>query len=210
MQNLKRFRGARSAARMIVLLAASIAARAQMIYNVSVYNDASTDGATLYSVSTTVDNSTGCSAHGSYTTTATLTSPMGAQASNGTAGMVSYASMGINGVTGDYTATGTVQFYCGCFMHWVGGGGPSISITIAPATTYYTDGTPIGLGGCSYSTTACLMNSIPSCPNGFSVGTTGCKPYLRVDYIKAIFFGTITECFPVGQGQSWPGPGICN
>ncbi len=98
----------------------------QMVYNVSVYSDSSTDGFTLFATSTTVDNSTGCSAHGSYSTTATLIAPNGTQAPGTEAGMVAHTSMPIAGRRGNFTATGNAVFYCGCFAHWVGAGGPVV------------------------------------------------------------------------------------
>lgn len=113
----------------------------EMTYHVSVYNDASTDGSTLFATSTSVDNSVGCSAHGSYITTSTLIFPSGAQSSNSTSGMVSYSSMAI-GASGTYTATAAMQFYCGCFGHLVGGGAAAVLISIAYSVTSYENSGP--------------------------------------------------------------------
>jgi hypothetical protein len=202
MRILKQLTGGRSAFWTILFLATCVTARAQMVYQVSVYNDASSDGTTIFAVSTTVDSSTGCSAHGSYTTTAKLIAPNGTQAPTATPGFVSHTSMAINGLMGNYTAVSTVQFYCGCFGRNVGGGGISIPIDIGDGITGFTDGVPAGVDGCYYRKLACLMDSVPSCPSGASWGaTSGCSAWWRVTFIKATFFNTITECFPIGLGE---------
>jgi hypothetical protein len=196
---------------LIALLSLTCPCVCQMVYNVSVYTDAQVgnDGNTLFATSTTVDSSTGCSAHGSYSTTATLIGPTGAQAPATASGMVANTSMDINGLEGDYTAFGTVQFYCGCFGHWVGGGGWNIPISVGEAVGYYTDGVPTLLG-CDYGSLACLGNSLPSCVGAATfTSQVGCSLYYRAVLLKVTFFYVYPECFPLGWGQSWPGPGLC-
>ncbi len=193
----------------IILLTLACPALCQMVYNVSVYNDASTDGNTLFATSTTVDNSTGCAAHGSYTTIATLIGPDGTQAPSTSPGMVSNTSMAINGQTGTFTVTGVMQLYCGCFLHWVGGGGPSLDIHVAWTTAYYTNGIPT-IFGCDYKDLACLGTSYPSCTGFVSITLeSSCSRFTKVVFLKVTVGGSV-ECFPIGVGQPWPGPGTCN
>jgi hypothetical protein len=196
---------------LIALLSLTCPCFCQMVYSVSVYTDAQVgnDGNTLFATSTTVDSSTGCGAHGQYSTTATLIGPTGAQASV-TGGMVGNTSMDINGLEGDYTAFGTVQLYCGCFGHWVGGGGLTVPISVGVAVAYYTDGVPAGLSSCVYGTLACLGDSRPSCVGALTfTSESGCRPFWQAVFLKVTFYYVYPECFPLGWGRSWPGPGVC-
>lgn len=177
----------------------------QMVYNVSVYNDVSTDGSTVFATSTTVDSSTGCGAHGSYSTTATLIAPDGTQAPNTFGGMVANTSMPINGrTTGDWVATGTVQLYCGCFMHWVGGGGLPIPFTFAVTFTASTglmsdmNGWCAQRNNCTNGTPRCSVSSIKE---GYDL--VPCPVFFGT--VVLMIFGTCD----IGVSTPVPGPGIC-
>ena len=178
----------------------------QMVYNVSVYSDASTDGSTLFATSTRVDNSTGCSAHGSYSTTVTLIAPDGTQAPSTSTGMIANTSMAINGrTTGNFTVTGIMQFYCGCFMHWVGGGGPnltlSFAITYTQSTSLYSDAN----GWCPQKN-ACTNTGSPKC----KVVSTRVDTHLVPCgvYYESLMLLINGRC---SGGIEWPagGPGVC-
>lgn len=180
-------------------------ALSQMVYNISVYNDATTDGVTLYAVSTTVDNSTGCQAHGSYSTTARIIAPDGSQTFSTSSGMIANTSMPINGMTGDYTALGAVQLYCGCFMHWVGGSGPALPVYVALARTGYQSPKirvgPDGKEYCHYDTLYCQSNTSPRCTTGSwnasALPRPPCPPEIDVFWIRVTISGW-QKCF-----ESW-------
>lgn len=187
--------------RLVLLLELlALPAVCQMIYSISVYNDASTDGNTLYAVSTSVDTSTGCSAHGSYSTTARLIAPDGAQSANTSGGMVANTSMAINAQVGTFTGLGTVQLYCGCFAHWVGGGGTSLQITVANARTGFK--WPLLLQDadgwyCRYTATSCATGT-PTCTSGSWTSIARvvppCPNQILVDWIRVKILG-VQMCF---------------
>lgn len=184
------------------LLSLADPCRAQMIYNISVYNDVTTDGDMLYAVTTTVDNSTGCQAHGAYSTTARLISPGGTEAVNTSSGMVASTSMAIAGQTGDFTALGSVQLYCGCFMRWVGGGGPSLTITVALAQTGFKWPTLLQDERgwyCHYSSLSCDPATTPTCTSGnwtSSRPIPPCPEMILVEWLR-VKIGGLQKCFVV-------------
>lgn len=177
-------------------------ALSQMVYNISVYNDATTDGVTLYAVSTTVDNSTGCQAHGSYSTTTRIIAPDGSQTFSTSSGMIANASMPINGRTGDFTALGSVQLYCGCFMHWVGGSGPALGITIALAQTGFKWPTLLrdATGWyCHYSNLSCDTGTTATCTSGNWTSlrpVPPCPDQILVEWLR-VRIGSVQSCFVV-------------
>ncbi|GIU76643.1 MAG: hypothetical protein KatS3mg004_3730 [Bryobacteraceae bacterium] len=190
-------------------------ALSQMVYNISVYNDATTDGVTLYAVSTTVDNSTGCQAHGSYSTTTRIIAPDGSQTFSTSSGMIANASMPINGRTGDFTVMGSVQLYCGCFMHWVGGSGPARAVGVAIAYTGFQSleirYDANGRAYCHYKDLFCREGTIPTCVTGdYTESNTPvppCPSQIHVSWLRVTFAGW-QKCFAV----SWVGitlPAYC-
>lgn len=190
----------------VLFMAMPLPALCQMVYNVSVYTDATWDGSTLFATSTTVDSSTGCYAHGSYSTTARLIAPDGTQASSTSGGMVANTSKSINGqTTGTWYAMGTVQFYCGCFGQWVGGGGFSVplsfAITYTQSRSVMSDGNGMcaQLNGCTNGSPKCPVSSIKE-----GWGVVPCHVYHEC--LSLVLVGIcdfIAICPPAG------GPGIC-
>ncbi len=117
----------RLAHRLLMLCAAaclipSTPAAAQMIFNVSSYNDLwpSDDLTSVFGASSFIDDSSGCG-HSGYNTTAMMITPDERQflASGSLSG---YPSGPTNGVEGVYTEVGTMQFHCSC-VGTVGAGG---------------------------------------------------------------------------------------
>lgn len=75
----------------------------QMVYKVSVYNQAtlSSDYSTLYGVTTVVDNSIGCG-HSQYSTILAAVGPNGPLGNVTASGFVANISVSTGGVTGTY------------------------------------------------------------------------------------------------------------
>jgi hypothetical protein len=99
-----------------VCLVAPSPVSAQMVFRLSVYNQAtlSTDGQTVYGVTTSADNSTlGQCGHSNYDTQTTLITPLGVHYSSNSAGFAASVS-GLFDVAGDYTEVGLLQFHCSC------------------------------------------------------------------------------------------------
>lgn len=110
-------------------------AQCQMIFNVSVYNDAalSEDVTMVYGFSTTSDNSTLCTCgHGSYQTRTTVYAPDGAQSTVISSGFASHVAVATNGRMGTYTVTGNASLFCSC-AGLVGAGGVAAAIVARPA-----------------------------------------------------------------------------
>ena len=99
----------------------------------SVYTDWSvgTDGNTLYSGQSVIDQST-CYLHSNYLTNAIIYAPDGRQASAQSSGLYANTSIALNGVTGNFSLVGSGSFYCGCAFVVSGfGGGMSLGIDFA-------------------------------------------------------------------------------
>ena len=117
-----------------LLLAPPVAAQCQMIYNVSVYNDAavSEDQSMVYGVSTTSDSSILCTCgHGSYETRTTVYAPDGTQYVAASSGFASSLAVATNGRLGTWTVTGNARLFCSC-AGLVGAGGVAASIQVQP------------------------------------------------------------------------------
>ncbi|GIU75748.1 MAG: hypothetical protein KatS3mg004_2835 [Bryobacteraceae bacterium] len=112
-------------------------AQCQMIFNVSVYNDAalSEDVTMVYGFSTTSDNSSLCTCgHGSYQTRTTVYAPDGTQSTVISSGFTSYVAVPTNGRMGTYTVTGAASLFCSC-AGLVGAGGVAATVAVAPRVT---------------------------------------------------------------------------
>ena len=116
-------------------LAPPVAAQCQMIYNVSVYNDAavSEDQSMVYGVSTTPDSNIPCTCgHGSYETRTTVYAPDGTQYVAASSGFASSLAVATNGRLGTWTVTGNARLFCSC-AGLAGAGGVAASIEVQPA-----------------------------------------------------------------------------
>jgi hypothetical protein len=112
-------------------------AQCQMVFNVSVYNDAalSEDVTMVYGFSTTSDNSSLCTCgHGSYQTRTTVYAPDGAQSTVISSGFTSYVAVPTHGRMGTYTVTGAASLFCSC-AGLVGAGGVAATVAVAPRVT---------------------------------------------------------------------------
>ncbi len=119
------------------------------------------------------------------------------------------------GQEGDHVALGTAQLYCGCFMHWVGGGGSGPSIKIALAVTSFTSPTVLIDGGgnpyCHYSSLKCDSGTA-TCTSGnwpFSLTPVPpCPDPLQVRWIRATIGGG-QYCFAFGYDVPGGAPILC-
>ncbi len=113
--------------------APAVAAQCQMVFSVSVYNDAafSEDRTVVYGFSTSSDNSILCTCgHGQYLTRTTVYAPDGAETTASPAGFACCAAVATNGRMGTYTVTGRVNLFCSCAGPVAAGG---VAATIAAA-----------------------------------------------------------------------------
>lgn len=123
------------------ILSSCVAFGQQMIYNISVYSDAtlSADFQTIYGVSTTVDQSSGCY-HSGYATTSAVYGPNGPVGS-AAGGMVAHVNVPTNGVLDSFRVVGAVNFTCSCYPYGPYGAGGAADVVYSfnvnsPASLY--------------------------------------------------------------------------
>jgi hypothetical protein len=195
-------------AAVVLLVALSKPATAQTV-QFSVYTNWSigSDGNTLYSAESVIDQST-CYAHSNYVTTAFIYAPDGRQASSQSAGLYANTSMPLNGVSGNYSLVASGRYYCGCSFMNAGFGG-SISLPISYAVTYtvkaanFTD-----LAGYCPQVANCYPYVVPKC----NVGTIreafeGGHPC--GDFHSSLIPVVNGACVPFAVSAPVGGPGPC-
>jgi len=156
-------------------------AQCQMIFNVSVYNDAalSEDVTMVYGFSTTSDNSSLCTCgHGSYQTRTTVYAPDGTQSTVTSSGFTSYVAVPTNGRMGTYTVTGAASLFCSC-AGLVGAGGVAAAIVARPAV------------GITFAD-ACL-NHIQTELNPPGVSGTFTLEYLTIQGVSRTMVGPVVQ-----------------
>lgn len=106
----------------------------QIILSVYVDADSSEDFATMYPVSSTVDESIGCSNHYGYETELTVYAPDGRTA-NAQGDLYVSTEIPIDGVTGTYWVSSWTTGHCGCFYGVEFSAGASLPIGVGISGT---------------------------------------------------------------------------
>ncbi|MGO9093989.1 MAG: hypothetical protein ACLQGV_02105 [Bryobacteraceae bacterium] len=148
-----------------LLSVAPLSGQCQMIYNVSVYADASvsSDLSTIYAYSSGADNSTTCNCtHSNYQATLTVYAPNGSKVSRTQPGMQSSDSMATNDLMGTYDAVAQQALNCSCF-------GQVLATASVPARVSPTVTIPAGISYVLYGPDAVgynLVQAIGTPPGG--------------------------------------------